>query len=228
MSKQQQNVIDDQDKDIDEDDFSMRPRIDVLKERARSLGISHSPNIGEAKLAEKIDQYLLDTQGINDNDGLDDDDTEDGDLPIKRRQSTPKKSEAEIKADARKQAQLLVRVNVTPNDPRCIQLNGELILTGNALTGTIGKFVPFNTPRGYLIPQSILNVLKDRTYTHFRYRKDAYGNDIPYPVQRKAFNIEIMKPLTQKQIDAIAKRQIAAARWDEEQDDSFDLPDDED
>ena len=49
MSKQQQNVIDDQDKDIDEDDFSMRPRIDVLKERARSLGISHSPNIGEAK-----------------------------------------------------------------------------------------------------------------------------------------------------------------------------------
>lgn len=228
MSKQQQNVIDDQDKDIDEDDFSIRPRIDVLKERARSLGISHSPNIGEAKLAEKIDQYLLDTQGINDNDGLDDDDTEDGDLPIKRRQSTPKKSEAEIKADARKQAQLLVRVNVTPNDPRCIQLNGELILTGNALTGTIGKFVPFNTPRGYLIPQSILNVLKDRTYTHFRYRKDAYGNDIPYPVQRKAFNIEIMKPLTQKQIDAIAKRQIAAARWDEEQDDSFDLLDDED
>ena len=71
-------------------------------------------------------------------------------------------------------------------------------------------------------------MLKDRTYTHFRYRKDAYGNDIPYPVQRKAFNIEIMKPLTQKQIDAIAKRQIAAARWDEEQDDSFDLPDDED
>lgn len=228
MSKQQQNVIDDQDKDIDEDDFSMRPRIDVLKERARNLGISHSPNIGEAKLAEKIDQYLLDTQGINDNDGLDDDDTEDGDLPIKRRQSTPKKSDAEIKADARKQAQLLVRVNVTPNDPRCIQLNGELILTGNALTGTIGKFVPFNTPRGYLIPQSILNVLKDRTYTHFRYRKDQYNNDIPYPVQRKAFNIEIMKPLTQKQVEAIAKRQMAAARWDEEQDDVFDLPDDED
>lgn len=228
MSKQQQNVIDDQDKDLDEDDFSMRPRIDVLKERARNLGISHSPNIGEAKLAEKIDQYLLDTQGINDNDGLDDDDTEDGDLSIKRRQSTPKKSEAEIKADARKQAQLLVRVNVTPNDPRCIQLNGELILTGNALTGTIGKFVPFNTPRGYLIPQSILNVLKDRTYTHFRYRKDQYNNDIPYPVQRKAFHIEIMKPLTQKQIDAIAKRQMAAARWDEEQDDVFDLPDDED
>ena len=228
MSKQQKEVIDQgQQDDLDEDDFTMRPRIDVLKERARNLGISHSPNIGEAKLAEKIDQYLLDTQGINDNGDDFDDGDEENDVPVKRRQ-TPKLSEAEIKAEARKQAQLLVRVNVTPNDPRCIQLNGELILTGNALTGTIGKFVPFNTPRGYLIPQSILNVLKDRTYTHFRYRKDAYGNDIPYPVQRKAFNIEIMKPLTQKQIDAIAKRQIAAARWDEEQDDSFDLPDDED
>ena len=70
--------------------------------------------------------------------------------------------------------------------------------------------------------------MKDRTYTHFRYRKDQYNNDIPYPVQRKAFNIEIMKPLTQKQVEAIAKRQMAAARWDEEQDDVFDLPDDED
>ena len=228
MSKQQKEVIDQgQQDDLDEDDFTMRPRIDVLKERARNLGISHSPNIGEAKLAEKIDQYLLDTQGINDNGDDFDDDDEENDVPVKRRQ-TPKLSEAEIKAEARKQAQLLVRVNITPNDPRCIQLNGELILTGNALTGTIGKFVPFNTPRGYLIPKSILNVLKDRTFTHFRYRKDAYGNDIPYPVQRRAFNIEILKPLTQKQIDAIAKRQIAAARWDEEQDDSFDLPDDED
>lgn len=228
MSKQQKEVIDQgQQDDLDEDDFTMRPRIDVLKERARNLGISHSPNIGEAKLAEKIDQYLLDTQGINDNGDDFDEGDEENDVPVKRRQ-TPKLTEAEIKAEARKQAQLLVRVNITPNDPRCIQLNGELILTGNALTGTIGKFVPFNTPRGYLIPKSILNVLKDRTFTHFRYRKDAYNNDIPYPVQRKAFNIEIMKPLTQKQIDAIAKRQIAAARWDEEQDDSFDLPDDED
>ena len=113
MSKQQQNVIDDQDKDLDEDDFSMRPRIDVLKERARNLGISHSPNIGEAKLAEKIDQFLLDTQGINDNDGLDD---EDSDVPVKRRQAPSQKSEAELKAEARKQAQLLVRVNITPND----------------------------------------------------------------------------------------------------------------
>ena len=145
MSKQQQNVIDDQDKDLDEDDFSMRPRIDVLKERARNLGISHSPNIGEAKLAEKIDQFLLDTQGINDNDGLDD---EDSDVPVKRRQAPSQKSEAELKAEARKQAQLLVRVNITPNDPRCIQLNGELILNGNALTGTISKYVQFNTTSG--------------------------------------------------------------------------------
>lgn len=194
--------------DDDEDDFQIRPRIDILKDRARQLGIVHSPNIGADTLAKKIEDYLNDTQGL-----FDEADQDEGVKEI------VKLTLEETKSLARKRAQKLVRVNITPNDPLRAQLNGEMVFVGNALTGTIGKFVPFGTTRGYMIPEAILNVLKERTYTFFKFKKDQYNNDIPYPVQRKAFNIEYLEPLTQKQINAIAERQRAAAKWDEEADD---------
>ena len=215
MSKQQKDTStlgNEQDYDEDDDDgFDIRPRIEVLKERARTLGIAFSPNIGEAKLAEKIEAYLADTQGLLDPEM----DEEEGEV------AAVKMTDAELKAYARKQAQKLVRVNITALDPMRAQLNGELILTGNSHTGTIAKMIPFNTPRGYMVPQIILDVMKERTFTQFRYRKDEWGNQIPYPRQLRAFNIEYLKPLTEKQLEAIALRQRAAQRVLDEEDEDL-------
>ncbi len=201
--------------DDDLGDIPVRPRIDILKERAKLMGIPHSPNIGEAALAKKIEEHDRNSQGIVadlvDTSGYD---------------STEKLSRRELRILARKAAQKLIRVNVMPADPMRSQLNGELIFVGNAEIGTLGKLIPFSTPGGYHIPEMIYRVLKEKTFTMFRTKKDNFGNEIAYAIQRPAYNIEILKPLNEKQIKKIADRQQLQAKYDEEQDPNYEIDED--
>lgn len=190
--------------DFEDEDMEMnipiKPRIETLKEKARLLGIPFSPNIGEETLALRIQEYMdgkvtkETAEEIEDAAGL----------PVGL-------SVNELRLIAQK----LTRVSITPNDPMKQQMRGEFVWTGNSRLPTFGKFVPFSTPRGYHVPEVILNALRDRTYTAFAFKKDQYGNDIPYSVQRKAYNIEVLPPLNQKQLEKIAARQEAQRRYDD-------------
>ena len=187
-------------------DLPMRPRIDMLKDKARRMGLSFSPNIGEDTLANKIQEHETKTQGLLD------------ETAEEAAADTGVIDKRTLRIRARRNAQKLIRVNITPNDPMRIQMLGELIFTGNAEIGTLGKFVPFGTPKGFHIPVMIYNIMKERTYTHYRYSKDAQGNEITTAVQRAAFNIEVLEPLTAAQIKRIADRQLLQQQWDEEHD----------
>lgn len=204
-----QDQFDDEDTDfLKEDQAMLVPRITMLKNKATRLGIKFSPNIGEDTLAAKIESHMLDSQGT-------DEEAEQGTLTST--DATPM-SETERRILARQNANLLVRVNIHPNDPLRQQMRGEYVVTGNLDVGTIAKFVPFGTTNGYLVPKIIIDILKDRTFTFFQYRKDAYQNDIAYPIQRPAYNIQELAPLTDKELAVIRNRQLAQARADDEQD----------
>lgn len=200
MSNQDTNT----DLDVDAQDEEAQPtRLDNLKRRATALGISFSPNIGEQKLAEKIDAALEgktliadETQGLADNvEGV--------------HQVTDKSS-------ARERAFLLKRVVIYPVDPRRTQLKGELVFSGNGQIGMVGKYVPFNDKRGYHVPQILLNKLEETTFTEFFSITDALGNEETQVRQRPAFIIQELKPLTQAEIDAIATRQRALPTEEDE------------
>ena len=56
--------------------------------------------------------------------------------------------------------------------------------------------------------------------------RDNFGNEIAYAIQRPAYNIEILKPLNEKQIKKIADRQQLQAKYDEEQDPNYEIDED--
>lgn len=206
----QNTNLDDDDNDfLNEDQTLLLPRIKTLKNKADRLGIKYSPNIGEDTLAKKIEDYLLGSQGLLD---------EENESSVEINKAMPAMTEQERRILARRNANLLVRVNIHPNDPMRQQLQGEYVVTGNLEVGTITKFIPFGTTRGYMVPRIILDILRDRTFTHFQYRKDQYGNSIAYPVQRAAYSITELPQLTEKELDVIAARQKAQLDWESEQD----------
>lgn len=205
----EQTVQDDDADFLKEDELILVPRIKSLKNKADRLGIKYSPNIGEDTLAKKIEDHMVDNQGL-----LEEDNQSTLTVDTEQKALTPQ----EQRILARRNANLLVRVNIHPNDPLRQQIRGEYVVTGNLVVGTIAKYIPFGTTNGYMVPKIILDILRDRTFTHFQYRKDQYGNDVAYPVQRSAYNITELPPLTEKELAVIAARQKAQMSWEDEQD----------
>lgn len=183
------------DTEEESDGFAQPDRLTLLKRKATHLGISFRDNISETTLAARIEEHLSGEGSSKDVY----EEAEEGSKPKAKATTT----------DHRKRSQRLVRVVVRPIDPRRTQLNGELVTAGNSKIGMTGKFVPFNIEAGYHVPEIILNALKDRTFTEFYTVEDKHGNEETKSRQRKAFLIEELPPLTQKEIDEIAARQRA-------------------
>lgn len=211
--------------DLDEfkvQDVPQKDRLTSLKEKAKLMGIKFSPNIGEAKLLKMIEDHEnADKPQAQDNtpaqDLSDDDsdaDNEKQDAPAPVRQLT----RDEIRANKRREALKLVRVMVVPMDPLRAQQEGEMVTSGNSLIGSISKYVPYNAEAGYHIPQILLNVMRERTYTHHYTVKDSKGNEINRQKQMPAYNIAVLPDLTEQELAALARDQRArAGRSDHEE-----------
>lgn len=179
------------------DGFVEPSRIELLKRKATHLGISFKDNISETTLAKRIEDHLAKESNEVE---ADEEDTA---------EASAKEDKVNKAVDERKRSQRLHRVVVRPIDPRRTQLNGELVMAGNSALGMTGKFIPFNAEAGFHVPEILLNALKDRTFTEFYTVEDKHGNEETRSRQRKAFLIEYLEPLSQKQIDEIAARQRA-------------------
>lgn len=157
---------------------------DTLLARARDMNLSFSNNIGTDKLREKVNAALA-----------------------------PKNAPVEesLFHSVGKAAAKLIRVVVTNNNPNKKHAEGEWFKVGNSILPTIKTFVPFGVTTH--VPQAILNVLKTRKYTSVEQpRKSKYkglGEEMKAPPKRlrNEFVIEILEPLTQKELDALATQQ---------------------
>lgn len=120
-----------------------------------------------------------------------------------------KKSRAEIFAKRKREAAKLVRIRVTCMDPTKKDWPGEIISAGSSKLGTFKKYVPFNgTP--YHVPNIIYQTLKDRTCSIFYEVKHPNGQKTKKTKQVPAFNIELLPPLTMKELEDLAKQQAMA------------------
>ena len=207
--------------------------LELLKQRATIMNIQFHPSIGIDKLKEKI----AEKQAGGDDESKEDGTVEDGEegvslgnataAQLQEQLATIQESENAAKLDVftpmqrdtpsqilnrkKKDALRLVRIRVTNMNPIKGSLQGELLSVGNSQIGFIKKYIPFNADQGWHVPQILLNELKARRYmAHFTI-KDDKGKKVNKNKLVPEFAIEIMAPLTEKELNELKQRQIMAA-----------------
>ena len=115
----------------------------------------------------------------------------------------------QAKLKARKEATKLIRVNITCKDPMKSSWEGEILSVGNDVVGDIKKYIHFDTDEGWHVPQMILNVMKEKECTVFKQKRGPDGKHVSDTRQIKAYGIEYLEPLTDDEMDELARDQTA-------------------
>lgn len=182
------------------------PQVDeltVLKERAKLMGIQHSPNIGLEALRKKIADVQ---EGKQEEEPAQEQPQVNplGDAP-------PVERKLSLGQQLRLEQTRLVRVRIQNLDPKKKDLPGEIITVANEYIGTVRKFVPFGeaTDDGYHIPYCIYNFLKNRQFLQINVSKKN-GQQVVKTAMVREFAIEELPPLTEEELAHLAQAQTAA------------------
>ena len=187
----------------------------ALKARADLLGIPYHPSIGVEKLREKVNAAVLADDPDNDNTGSGDKGAaEQGNTPSQDPQEPVMETENEMRARRRAEATALVRIRVACMNPNKKEWEGEIITAGNSAIGTHKKYVPFNAEEGWHVPRIILNQLLSRECQVFTTKTNERGMKVRVGKMIKEFAIEILPPLTEKELAELARRQAMAKSVD--------------
>lgn len=119
---------------------------------------------------------------------------------------------AQKRVRLKRHANELIRINVTCMNPAKKEWEGEIIAGGNALVGTLTKYVPFNTDEGWHVPRILYNVLRDRMCQVFVSKKVKIGGTEQTKREGKLikeFSIDVLEPLTKEELEELAARQAA-------------------
>ena len=106
-----------------------------------------------------------------------------------------------------KRAMKLTRVVVTPNDPTMVNYPGLIFSVGASGLNNgrmVKKFVPFNNEEGWHVPQIILNQIENGQMQKFKTVTRANGEKVLEPYLTKKFNVRILDPLTQEELEQVA------------------------
>jgi hypothetical protein len=179
-------------------------QLDMLKQRARLMGIPYSNNIGVEALAARI-QAKLDGETVPAE-------------PVAEAvpaavKAAPKKTEAQIQYEEQMK---LVRVRITNLNPAKKDLPGEILTVANEILGAVRKYIPYGevTDNGYHIPFILYTELKNREFLNIKTRKDNRGRVHVETAMAREFALEVLPQLTQDELDRLASAQAAAAGLD--------------
>ena len=105
----------------------------------------------------------------------------------------------------------LIRVIVRSNNPLKRDHSGEIFTVGNKnLNGgkAIKKYIPYNNEEGWHIPNILYEHLLAAECQIFK-KVNRNGQEFMEPQNIKAFNVEVLPPLTQDEINKLAVKQKA-------------------
>ena len=208
----------------------------ALRERAKIMGLSYSPNISNALLRDRIAAHLNNepdpgepatTADSADNEEDDSNVVEevDQDQAINRlaaaannKPGTPlkplnRKQREQAEREKQWAQQLkLVRVRITCLNPLKKDLKGEVFSVSNQYLGTVRKFVPFGeaTDAGYHLPYVLYNEIKGRQFQSITVKKEGQTS-LPSVRLVNEFAIELLPDLTKEELQALARTQTIAA-----------------
>ena len=159
----------------------VKTELELLKERADSLGVVYRPNVSAKILAKLIKEF-------------EEREAQDDGLTVNERiQQTIK------------EATKLVRVIITPMDSTKRDYQGDVFSAGNAVVPTMTKYVPFGVE--WHVPQIILNTIKEKVMNKFIAKKDERGREYRDYLEAKAYSIQELPLLTREELAELAKSQ---------------------
>lgn len=181
--------------------------LDVLKERARLIGVEFSNNIGIDTLRERINAKLegkTETQ--------EEAKSEDQVNALTGKASSTKTPS--LRQYLYNEQMKLIRIRIQCLDDKKKDLRGEIVTVANEHLGTVSKLIPFGeaTENGYHVPYCIYKELKARKFLQIRTRKDARGNITVETGYVREFAIEVLDPLTDAELKELARAQEASGR----------------
>ena len=191
--------------DINTETFGELPvedELTALKERAALMGITHHPSIGIDKLRDKINAFVNGEEAPADDDEPDAPEATE-EAPVVE-ETIPQRNKR-----LKNESTELIRVNITCMNPNKSEWEGEVFTCGNAVVGTVKKYVPFG--EDYHVPRIILTMIEDKFYQSFFTQKGADGQKTRKGKMSKEFAIRLLDPLTEEELQALAQRQAMAA-----------------
>ena len=97
-------------------------------------------------------------------------------------------------------------------DPSKADFHGEIITVGNDVVGNVKVFVPYRPEfytNGYHVPNIIYKFLVERKYSALKTIKGPRGFEETRGVQANMYAIEVLPPLTEKELKELAIEQAA-------------------
>lgn len=199
--------------------------LEMLKGRARLMGLTFSNNIGVDTLRTKI-QARLDGQDSQEEEGGTDTETleeaREGEVNAieamartameKSGQKVPER-QLTLGEQLHAEQMRLIRCRITNLDPKKKDLPGEVFTVANEYLGTVRKFIPFGeqTDDGFHIPFILYNMMKERKFLSITTKRDRRtGADTPVHRYVAEFSLEVMEPLTRQELAQLAQAQQAA------------------
>lgn len=222
----------------DATETTMTPELELelLKDRARKIGIKFSENIGVATLKERIANKI----GAAEDPDLSGETFTTAETPLPQPAASldpvqtpqgvsgpvgpvtpPAASIAQpvtraptLREKLIKENMKLVRLRIVNLDPKKKDLPGEIFTVANEYIGTIRKYVPFGevTEGGYHVPHCIYKMLKSRKFLSIRTRRDPRRNGEEIIEQNwvPEFALEVLPQLTPAELKDLATAQAAA------------------
>lgn len=117
----------------------------------------------------------------------------------------------------RAKAMKLSRVRITNLDPSDSALNGAIVSVVNKYTGKVAKYIPFGeeSANGYHVPEILLNHLRNQKFALRKEEKTSrFGVKKYKTTMVPKYSIEVLPPLTKKEVEDLAALQRASRSID--------------
>ena len=184
--------------------------LDMLKSRAKLMGITFSNNIGLDALKTKIEEHKKASEAKTQTQALAQ--TNEQQPEVQTENQEKKTKTLSLRAHLQKEKMKLVRLRITNLDPKKKDLPGEILTVGNEYLGTVRKFVPFGeaTDNGYHVPYCLYELMRDRKFLSIKTRKGPKGQTIVEQQMVREFALEILPPLTEAELARLSAAQLSA------------------
>lgn len=174
-----------------------KTQLEILQERADTLGIVYTSETSVDDLKAKVSAKL------------------NGDEEPKEKAASKDESEIEKANRERQEAFLeatkLIRCRITNMNPAKADLACETFWVSNGIVGVVSRTIPYGEQAdGWHVEQMLLNMLLEKKFQQIRTIKGPNGQMIPQTKWVKEFAIEILPPLTEKELKILANKQAAA------------------
>ena len=199
---------------VPEEQAQQPSELDMLKSRAKLMGIPFSNNIGLDALKTKIEEHKQASEAKTQTQASAQTNEQQPEVQtgVQTENQKKKAKTVSLRAHLQKEKMKLIRLRITNLDPKKKDLPGEILTIGNEYLGTVRKFVPFGeaTDNGYHVPYCLYEMMRDRKFLSIKTRKGPKGQTIVEQQMVREFALEILPPLTEAELARLSAAQLSA------------------